>query len=544
MAKVPERALRALCSDPLLCRDLRCGTVYQALLTRRYLTSKIMPLLAAVAVMLCSAMVLITWSIMGGFLVKFLEVGRTMEGDVSISWPTAGFGRYEDLMERLNRDPSVAAAAPSIDSIGMIGLPDGRLQAVKVRGIDERYARVADFANSLWWRPIAEPLPKDKDRDDPRLKNPRLYQQTLEDGLRLKRKNPDTGALEPGVVLGIELSGFSKRQEGGWYEPMVGIVERISTGGNQPYRRLDPFILNHSVIINVLPLTAGGREIRVASRKLPVVNEFRTGLFDADKGTVLMELGELQRMLKLDQGTELADVPVNPFEIAEDGSGQRPKVVGTAAARVTHIFVKAKEGVEVGELRQRCEEIYAEFAAAHGNDVPSPDALARAKSIGTWEQNYAMFIGAVKKEIAMVLGLLMFISFVAVFLVLAIFWAMVSEKTKDIGVLRAVGASRAGVAWLWLRYGVTLGMVGTLLGLGFSYAIVLNINPIHEWMGRAFGLVVWDPRVYYFAELPNKVVTYKAMIVLAGGMIFSVLGALIPALRAATYDPVKSLRFE
>src|SRR5690606_19864862 len=141
----------------------------------------------------------------------------------------------------------------------------------------------------------------------------------------------------------------------------------------------------------------------------------------------------------------------------------------------------------------------------------------------------AMFIAAVKKETALVLGILIFISFVVSFLILAIFWAMVSEKTRDIGILRALGASRAGVAWLWLRYGLVIGVVGSILGMACAYAIVWNINPIHDWLGRIFGLTIWDPQIYYLFEIPNDVVPWKAVTVFAGGLFFSVMGALIPA---------------
>jgi len=153
-------------------------------------------------------------------------------------------------------------------------------------------------------------------------------------------------------------------------------------------------------------------------------------------------------------------------------------------------------------------------------------------------------VAAVEKEILIVLFILLFISVVASFLILAIFWAMVSEKTRDIGVLRALGASRAGVAWLWLRYGLVIGLVGSILGGVVACAIVWNINPIHDWMGQALGLYLWDPKVYYFTEIPHDVEPRKAAIVLAGGLIFSVLGALIPAVRAARMDPVRALRFE
>jgi len=77
-----------------------------------------------------------------------------------------------------------------------------------------------------------------------------------------------------------------------------------------------------------------------------------------------------------------------------------------------------------------------------------------------------------------------------------------------------------------------------------AYLVVHNINPIHDWIGRQFGLVIWDPAIYYFFVIPNKVDPSKAAMVFSGAMISSVLGALVPALRAAYMDPVKALRFE
>ncbi len=522
--------------------------MYQALLTRRYLTSKLMPLLAVAAVGLCSMQVLITWSIMGGFLRMFLEVGRNVEGDVRISWPTIGFAHYEDLIKRLEADPMVAAACPTIESFGMIGLPDDRLFGVRIRGIDERYAKVSDFASALWWKPIETPLPKDKQREDPRLEpsDKDFFTHLYDDGLRLTERDPATGRERPAAVLGIELSGFSLRQPEGWYAP-AGLVRRRTSGGTEPWQDMSGFIVRHSVTINVLPMDRSGRNIGVTSRRLPVANEFRTGVFEFDKGVVMMNLGELQRMLKLDAAERVGPPSGNAYEIDDEEAGEgggRPATVGIEPARVTDVFVKARPGVAPDQLRERCAAIYTEFSEAHGTEVPSARALLAARGVATWEQSYGMFIAAVKKEIALVLGLLVFISFVAVVLILAIFWAMVSEKTRDVGILRAVGASRLGVAWLWLRYGLVLGVVGTVVGMVGSYAIVWNINPIHEWLGRVFGLTLWDPKVYYFSEIPRQVETSKAVVVVVGAVVFSVVGALIPAIRAAYFDPVKSLRFE
>src|ERR1700759_2524855 len=106
--------------------------MYQALLTRRYLFSKVMPLLASAAVLLCTAMVLITWSVMGGFLNMLINTGRTMTGDVTIQWPQTGFGYYEDLIQRLQKDPQIEAAAPLIETFAIIHLPDGRNEPVEL----------------------------------------------------------------------------------------------------------------------------------------------------------------------------------------------------------------------------------------------------------------------------------------------------------------------------------------------------------------------------------------------------------------------------
>ncbi|HHN78324.1 MAG TPA: hypothetical protein ENK11_06595, partial [Phycisphaerales bacterium] len=108
--------------------------VYQALLTRKYLTTKIMPLLAIAAVTLSVATVLVTWSVMGGFLNTLLTSGRSMIGDVSIYWPNVGFPYYDDLCERLEKDPRIKAACPIIESFGVIALPDDQVHGVMVKG--------------------------------------------------------------------------------------------------------------------------------------------------------------------------------------------------------------------------------------------------------------------------------------------------------------------------------------------------------------------------------------------------------------------------
>ncbi|MEM1424454.1 MAG: FtsX-like permease family protein, partial [Planctomycetota bacterium] len=223
---------------------------------------------------------------------------------------------------------------------------------------------------------------------------------------------------------------------------------------------------------------------------------------------------------------------------------QLPSAREVIPARATNILIRAAQGYTGREAEGAAEAVYAAFA--QDNDgYPTWDGWEDTY-VYVWEEKPGLreFINAVRKETGLVLVLFVFISLTAVFLVGAIFWSMVSEKTKDIGILRAVGAGRVGVAWLFVRYGLAIGIVGSLVGGALAYVIVTNINPIHEWLGQTLNLYIWDPSVYYFTEIPSRVEPDKALIVLAGGVLFSALGALIPAARAASMNPVRALRFE
>jgi len=512
--------------------------VYQAIITRRYLFSRIMPLLAAVAVALCTGLVLTVWSVMGGFLNMLLSSGKQLIGDVSISWPVEGIPYYAELVEDLERDPLVGAATPTLETVGLLALPSGEVRLVQVVGIEpEGYDRVTDFHSRLWWRPIAEPLKKDKAGEDPRLGNPEVFQRLLEDGKRLAevRAGDAPGApARPAIVLGLEVSGYNVRTEQGFVQPRWG------------------FGPAEDVTLTVMPFSRSGVLMGQSDRVLPVANEFRTGLYEIDAKWVIVPLDVLQEMLALNEAVR-APAGFRPGAVTINEKGEAvpalPPAAGIEPARVTNILVRAAEGVTAEQLQARCEAIYTQFAARHVQSDPSPPDANRMIGSGlifTWDRKPGLqtFIQAVKKETALVLVLFSFISLTAVFLVFSIFWSMISEKTRDIGVLRAIGAGRAGIAWLFLRYGLILGAVGSLAGGALAYLIVLNINPIHEWMGRALGLVIWDPKVYYFTDIPNEVDPVQAIFVLIGGVTCAVLGAVAPAIRAAWMDPVRALRFE
>jgi len=525
--------------------------VYQALLTRKYLTRKIMPMLAMVAVMLSVATILVTWSVMGGFLVSLIQSGRVLVGDVAIVWPNVGFGHYDDLIEMLEQDEMIDSATPIIETFGLAQLPDGRIELIQIKGVDATsYSDVTGFADTLWWKPITEPTPKDKDREDLRLIADDLrenagidLEQIFQNGLTLTRPDPDDGQLDPAGVLGVEVTGLNYRTKWGGYEPQ-GVNRAMSDGRVMHESVFMPH--DGSVGLTVLSLDSDGRPVDPKTITIPIANEFQSGLYEVDQRTIVIPLDVLQRNLRMDEAQRIT-LEREPFatEFDPETGILRPKmreVVGIDPARVTTVLVKKTNGVELEVMRNRVREIYAEFARKHQGDVPSSHDMHW--QVKTWEDLNRTMISAVKKETGLVLFIFGIVSFTTVFLVLAIFWSMASEKTKDIGILRALGASTMGIAWLWVRYGAVIGIVGASVGTVLGYWIVSNINTIHDWIGEHTGLVIWDPQQYYFIEIPSDVDPTKALIVFIVGIMTCVLGALLPAWHSARMDPVKALRFE
>ncbi|MEO0513439.1 MAG: FtsX-like permease family protein [Planctomycetota bacterium] len=504
--------------------------MYQALLTRRYLFSKIMPLLASLAVMLSVAMELITWSVMGGFLDTLISTGRNVIGDVNITWPQVGFAHYDELIERLEEDDRVVSATPVTETYGLINLPGGFVKTVSIRGVDpEGYDRVTGWFGGHYWTPIEEPLRLDKDREDPRLDEELrpAFERLRSFGRRLEFDTVEDGAVRPraAVVLGTEV--YPK----GAYRQRAGFV---STD-------IAEYLIGEDATIQVLPTDQRGGAIGPAARTLVIANEAQSGVYEIDSSVVYVPLAALQAMLKMDE----AEVVAGPGKLVVDENGEpvgfaAPDTVDVSPARVTSVLVRGADGVDPKELKLACEQSYAAFSDERAGDVPRATSII----INTWRDQNRTLIAAVEKETALVLFIFGIVSLTSIFLVLAIFWSMVSEKTRDVGILRALGASKTGVAWLWVRYGLAIGTAGSLFGVLLAYAVISNINEIHDFLGEAFGLVIWDPSVYYFSTIPSDLDPVKAAIIAAAGLLSSTVGALVPAWRAANMDPVQALRFE
>lgn len=169
---------------------------------------------------------------------------------------------------------------------------------------------------------------------------------------------------------------------------------------------------------------------------------------------------------------------------------------------------------------------------------------ARETRVATWEELQGPLLSAIDVEKRILNLLLFMIVGVAGFSILAIFTMIVSEKYRDIGILKSLGASSGGVMSIFLGYGLLLGTVGCAAGTALGLTITYNINGIEKALTELTGTALFPRDVYYFTEIPTNVDPLSVVFVNLGAVLISTVFSLLPAWRAAGLHPVRALRFE
>src|SRR5206468_7060220 len=125
--------------------------------------------------------------------------------------------------------------------------------------------------------------------------------------------------------------------------------------------------------------------------------------------------------------------------------------------------------------------------------------------VNTWEEKQGPLLEAIVVERGILNVLLFMIVGVAGFGILAIFSMIVVEKTRDIGILKALGASNRGVMSIFLSYGLLLGIVGAGLGTALGLEITWHINDIEHFLGKVTGQDIFPRDIYYFKDIPTDI---------------------------------------
>jgi lipoprotein-releasing system permease protein len=161
-----------------------------------------------------------------------------------------------------------------------------------------------------------------------------------------------------------------------------------------------------------------------------------------------------------------------------------------------------------------------------------------------WTQSNDSFFAAVQVEQNVMFLILTLIILVAAFNVVSSLIMMVKDKTRDIAVLRTLGAGRGAIMRIFLMCGASVGVTGTVLGTVLGVLFCLNIERIRLALQSMTGTRLFDPEVYYLEHLPAKLDAMTVLQVVVMALVLSLLATLYPSWRAAKTDPVEALRHE
>ncbi|HVY63075.1 MAG TPA: ABC transporter permease [Planctomycetota bacterium] len=178
------------------------------------------------------------------------------------------------------------------------------------------------------------------------------------------------------------------------------------------------------------------------------------------------------------------------------------------------------------------------------------DALRRSLKDPTlyfipWDMVNENLIRAVATENWMIGFIVFFMIALAGLNLTAILTMLVIEKTKDLGILGAVGATQGGLFSIFLMQGGFIAVFGALFGTAFGYVFVDNINWIdRELLAKVLGHPVFNPEVYYLDRIPTEVNPWTIAICCGATVVLGFALAIYPAVRASRLEPIEALRYE
>jgi lipoprotein-releasing system permease protein len=491
---------------------------YLLFLSLRYLRSRLSALAALLSVTFGVAVILIARSIMGGYVDELREIIRGQESHISVMGPRRYSVTRVARLEKVIREvPNVAAVSPFVDTLAMYR--GAQFKPCQLRGIlPETEPLVSGIARYLLREGELETVLAEvgidrtgapegtRERSAPLAGQSPAATRMIDSILDAPGRQP----LSPAEVAAFYQRDFRQRILEKRNPDILPALEgkippAVLVGANLLLER-EMFL---GQVITLVTLAPGTTE--PVTRKFVVAGAFKSGDFDSDSGWLYAHVDAVRSMLGLN----------------DPGSG-----------------TNRYDGVRVSiHDLSKLEDTRTTIQTAVANEFPE---LAFNGSVQTWEEhprgrNLLRAVDLEKFLISLMLLLLMSFTGGMILLMLVL---TVIEKTRDIGVLLALGATPGGVVRVFLSNGLILSAVGILLGLGLGYVFCTHINAIHDWIYVQTGRRLFPAEIYHMDRIPIAFRWDDTLFTILPPVIFGFIASLAPAIWASLRDPIKAIHHE
>ncbi len=210
-----------------------------------------------------------------------------------------------------------------------------------------------------------------------------------------------------------------------------------------------------------------------------------------------------------------------------------------ALKRVSAVHVKFRSGTA---LQGGCDQVRGLWDRFKRSKQGSPDGnLLDTVTVESWKEYRRAFVAPMEKEEAMLSVMFGFVGITTVFIVFVVFYMIISHKTKDIGVLKSVGASSPSVMVLFSGFAIVVGVLGSVAGVSGALLFLAKINRIENWLYDRFGWQLWDRTIYAIGDIPHRAELGVLTVIVCCAILACLIGALVPAYGAARLRPVETL---
>ena len=203
------------------------------------------------------------------------------------------------------------------------------------------------------------------------------------------------------------------------------------------------------------------------------------------------------------------------------------------------------------------QELYSLKDGVHGLAVKTTDAYAVKTTqrtlddaldgvawSTTWFDENRQRFDAIRMERHVMFVILFCIIIVAAFGIMNTLITVTVQKTREIGIMKALGATASQIVWVFLAQGMFVGAGGTVVGLVLGLTALHYRNPFRDWLSSTLHMEIFPAGIYEFEGIPAEVIPMDVTIICIGAFLICSLAALVPAYAAARLDPVKALRVD
>jgi len=208
--------------------------------------------------------------------------------------------------------------------------------------------------------------------------------------------------------------------------------------------------------------------------------------------------------------------------------------------RVNAIHIKFRPGVKLSDGCERVASLWEGFKQGKaGEDYAY---LLDAVTVRHWKDYRRSSIAPMEKEQTLMTVMFGFVGITTVFIVFVVSYMIISHKTKDIGILKSIGASNSDIIQLFSGFAFLVGLSGSGIGLFGGWLFLLKINQIEDWLFKHFTWQLWDRTIYAIGDIPNQIELKVVVTIFLSAIVACLVGVLVPSWQAARQKPAETLQ--